>query len=136
VIGLGLVSARHPKTATLELYVVNRLTEPRLGRLEEHLLLCAECQGRVAALDAYHAVLKEALRDLKAEVHCTKDGLIYNWVEVLPNGRYAGRHRGATLDGGSDFATQKQAKTFLERSFEEREFRLLSGHKDLRGRTR
>ena len=119
MIGLGLVSARHPKTATLELYVVNRLTEPRLGRLEEHLLLCAECQGRVNSLDAYHAVLKEALRDVKAEVHYTKDGLIYNWVQVLPNGRYVGRHRGATLDGGSEFATHRQAKTFLKRSFAE-----------------
>jgi hypothetical protein len=113
------MSSRHPKAATLELFVVNRLTEPQLGRLEEHLLLCAECQGRVTALDAYHAVLKEALRDVNAQVHYTKDGLIYNWVEVLPDGRYVGRHRGATLDGGSEFATQKQAKTFVTRSFAE-----------------
>ena len=119
MIGLRLVSDRHPKTATLELYVVNRLTEPRLGRLEEHLLLCAECQGRVTALDAYHAVLDEALLDVKAQVHYTKDGLIFHWVEVLPNGRYFGRHRGPTLDGGSEFATQKQAKAFLKRSFAE-----------------
>jgi hypothetical protein len=109
----------HPTIDTLEFYSLGRLTGPKLARVEEHLLVCDDCRDRVSFLDHYHATLKEALREIKREIHATEDGLIYNWVEALPNGRCRARHRGPMLSGGSEFATKKQAWAFLRRSFTE-----------------
>ena len=109
----------HPTIDALEFYSLGRLTEPKLAQLEEHLLVCEECQDRVSSLDRYHATLKKALQQVKSEVHSTEDGLIYNWVEVLPNGRFFGHHRGPMLDGGREFATNRQAWSYLRRSFAE-----------------
>jgi hypothetical protein len=59
------------------------------------------------------------LGDAHPEVHATEDGLIHNWVEALPDGRYRGRHRGPALDGGNEFTTERRAWTYLRKSFRE-----------------
>lgn len=93
--------------------------------MEEHLLVCEERRDRVSSLDRYHAGLKEALRQVEKEIHATEDGLIYNWVESLPNGKCHARRRGPMLDGGGEFDTDRQAWAYLRRSFRE----MFPGHR-------
>jgi anti-sigma factor RsiW len=48
----------HVPEETLDLYVVGRLDEPDLAPVEEHLLICAECQDRTRDLDTLVAALR------------------------------------------------------------------------------
>lgn len=109
----------HPALDVLEIYALHRIPELELATIEEHLLVCSECQDRVSSLDRYHANLREALRQVEAEIHATEDGLIYNWVERPLGGRCKARHRGPMLDGGNVFATEREAWEYLECSFRE-----------------
>lgn len=50
----------HPEEDVLERYAMNRLGEPALGALEEHLLLCESCQERLDEVTEYVGVVREA----------------------------------------------------------------------------
>jgi hypothetical protein len=99
----------HPTIDTLELYSLERLLEPELREVEEHLLVCQDCRDSVTSLDQYHSLLKVALQEAWPEIHATEDGLIHNWVEPLPDGRCKAHHPGPTLDGSGEFDTDRQA---------------------------
>ena len=56
----------HPSEEALEEYAFNRLSEAEAAPLEEHLLLCAVCQQRLAATDEYIGLIKMAARELQS----------------------------------------------------------------------
>jgi Putative zinc-finger len=49
---------RHPTTDVLEEYAFHRLPEPDTEALEEHLLMCPECQDSLADMDEYILLVK------------------------------------------------------------------------------
>lgn len=58
----------HPTEDLLEEYCFNRVMEPRLAALEEHLLVCEACQAEVAGLGEYIGLFKSATRELSPGV--------------------------------------------------------------------
>jgi anti-sigma factor RsiW len=59
---------RHPSEDDIENYSLDLLQEPALGEIEEHLLTCEECRGRVSASDAYVRAMRQAARRLRQAV--------------------------------------------------------------------
>jgi hypothetical protein len=57
----------HPTEDLLEEYSFGRVLEPALGELEEHLLDCILCQGRLLAVDEYTALMKAGIAALEHE---------------------------------------------------------------------
>jgi hypothetical protein len=51
----------HPTDDLLEEYSFGRVYEPGLTSLEEHLLICDQCQSQLLAIDEYRAVLKSGI---------------------------------------------------------------------------
>jgi hypothetical protein len=51
----------HPAEDLLEEYSFGRIREPGLTSLEEHLLICAQCQSQLLAIDEYTAALKSGI---------------------------------------------------------------------------
>lgn len=58
---------RHVNDEDLERYSIGSLQEPVLSKLEEHLLLCPECQRRLEEMDAYVEAMRHAAGRLEAE---------------------------------------------------------------------
>jgi hypothetical protein len=56
-------SERHLPDDTLELYAMGQLSESSLAATEEHLYLCESCRQRMASMDAYVALMKQACRE-------------------------------------------------------------------------
>lgn len=55
-----MVSVEHASEADLERYAMRSLPAPESDRLEEHLLVCAECRDRLKATDEYVAAMRSA----------------------------------------------------------------------------
>ena len=53
----------HLGEETLEEYAFGRLVEPELGRVEEHLLVCEDCQDALAEIDKYIGLMKAAMAE-------------------------------------------------------------------------
>jgi hypothetical protein len=51
----------HPAEDLLEEYSFGRIREPALTPLEEHLLICAQCQTQLLAIDEYRALMKSGI---------------------------------------------------------------------------
>ena len=51
----------HPTEDLLEEYSFGRIREPELTALEEHLLICTQCQTQLLAIDEYRSVLKSGI---------------------------------------------------------------------------
>jgi anti-sigma factor RsiW len=62
-----LASACQSTDDTLELYVLGRLGDSETACLEEHLLLCADCQRRVEDADDDVRAIRIALQELGRE---------------------------------------------------------------------
>lgn len=58
----GPGSDGHVSEEILELYAMDRLGEPKLGEVEEHLLICERCQDRVEEIDGFVKVFRQAAR--------------------------------------------------------------------------
>ncbi len=58
---------RHTADEVLEQYSMGKLPESEAGPLEEHLLVCAECQDRLQQSDAFVAATRAAARKLRAQ---------------------------------------------------------------------
>lgn len=61
-------TVNHVEETTLERYSMGSLEEKALAELEQHLLLCETCRGRVTAADAYIFAMKWAARRLPAPI--------------------------------------------------------------------
>ena len=57
----------HPTEDLLEEYSFGRICEPALTPLEEHLLICAQCQDQLEAIDDYRAVVKSGIAAFERE---------------------------------------------------------------------
>jgi hypothetical protein len=57
----------HPTEDLLEEYSFGRIYEPALTPLEEHLLICAQCQEQLVAIDEYKAVMKSGIAAFERE---------------------------------------------------------------------
>ena len=55
-----LIFDSHPPEDVMEEYAFNRLAEEHCADLEEHLLICRRCQGRLARTDEYIQLIKQA----------------------------------------------------------------------------
>jgi hypothetical protein len=51
----------HIEDDVLELYALDRLSEPGLGSVEEHLLLCEYCRGRLEEMDEFVVSIRDAI---------------------------------------------------------------------------
>ncbi len=51
----------------MELYSLNRLPEDEAAAVEEHLLVCEECRGRLEEMDEYVAAMRIALAEVQQE---------------------------------------------------------------------
>ncbi len=58
-------SRNHPSEETLERYVMDRLQEAEEACVEEHLLLCEECRGKVEETEDYVRAMQTALAELE-----------------------------------------------------------------------
>jgi anti-sigma factor RsiW len=54
---------RHISEDWLERYSMGTLPEPQSGSLEEHLLICEDCQDRLRFLDQFIAAFRAAAAD-------------------------------------------------------------------------
>lgn len=54
----------HIDDETLERYSLGRLTDTELAPVEDHLLICTECQDKLAEADEYTRVMRAALAEL------------------------------------------------------------------------
>jgi len=58
----------HPSEDLLEQFAMNKLAEEDLARVEEHLLLCTQCQESVEEIDAFIQATKQAAAQLPAVI--------------------------------------------------------------------
>ncbi len=58
------MAAAHIDDDALEAYSMGRLAEAEAAPLEEHLLVCPECQDRLAGWDEYIAAMRAAMEKL------------------------------------------------------------------------
>lgn len=58
---IGAVSILHQTDEQLERYALGRLPEPLSAEVEEHLLVCSDCQERVDDLEAYALAMRQAI---------------------------------------------------------------------------
>lgn len=54
----------HPSESDLELYLLHRLPQYRIDALEEHLLLCSDCQALCEQLQSQIEAIQLAFRPL------------------------------------------------------------------------
>ncbi len=55
------MATSHIHDDELELYALDRLTEPQAAPVEEHLLICEECRVRLAGWDEYVGAMRAAM---------------------------------------------------------------------------
>jgi hypothetical protein len=53
-----MISLLHVTDEQLEMYAVGRLSEPEVGVIEEHLLICSACQQRLMQEDEFFRALR------------------------------------------------------------------------------
>jgi hypothetical protein len=110
------IDVEHVSFAVLAEYAAGRVFEnASLKELEEHLLLCADCQRVAVQLDR-----DASKRGRPLEItHTTTDGPIRLWVEQSASGRWQARYTGPNLNGGQEFGRVERARTFVLKSFDE-----------------
>jgi hypothetical protein len=57
----------HASDEALELYATHSLPEPALAEIEEHLLVCSQCQQQLEEIDAYVSAMRSAAKRLEQE---------------------------------------------------------------------
>ena len=59
-----MILVDHISEDRLDQYALKRLPEDQAAALEEHLLICAECQDRLQLTDEFIAALRAVVRSL------------------------------------------------------------------------
>jgi hypothetical protein len=75
----------HPGEEVWERYALGRLEEPELGKAEEHLLVCAECQDAFEEATEYVAVMRAAARRVEAAEAAPvakRKWFVWNWLPM------------------------------------------------------
>lgn len=68
-------SPGHLDDELLEKYAVGNLPYAQIDRVEEHLLICFECQVRMSGIDDFLAVAKAGAAEVKGSQHLRKPNL-------------------------------------------------------------
>lgn len=71
---------------TIERYCLGHLDSEEVERFEEHLLVCPNCQDRVAASDQFIKAMKSALREPAPKEQARKRWSPFRWTPVLAAG--------------------------------------------------
>ena len=64
---MQLRNGEHPTDEALEQYATHSLPEPALAEIEEHLLVCSQCQLQFEEIDAYVSAMRSAAKRLEQE---------------------------------------------------------------------
>jgi hypothetical protein len=111
----------HATHEALEEFAFGRLRGAALTKLEEHLLICEECQDRLSELDAFVQAMADAdgLLDYVAFNHDTADGTVTLEATRLQPGVWEARFGGGNLEGSEMLPSLREAFRFLRRAFAE-----------------
>jgi anti-sigma factor RsiW len=112
----------HPDEEALESHVMGKARGAKRARIEAHLLVCADCQERLAELDAFVGAVREAfgaLGDSVGWTHATSDGPVQLQATRSRSRQWIARFQGRELEGGRTFTSLREAWDFLCRSFAE-----------------
>ncbi len=74
---------RHSSSEELEQYSIGALSEPEAAGLEEHLLVCPECQKQLEETDRYVACMRKATRTLITEPPPRHADAWQAWIRFL-----------------------------------------------------
>lgn len=61
---MQLRKGEHASDEALERYATHSLAEPELAQIEEHLLVCSQCQEKLEKIDAYVSAMRDAAKAL------------------------------------------------------------------------
>ena len=112
----------HPDEEALESHALGKARGAKLARIEEHLLVCADCQKRLAELDEFVGALREAAGGILEAVswtHLTTEGAVQLYATKTRSRQWIARIQGSDVEGGRTFQSLLEACTFLHRSFAE-----------------
>jgi hypothetical protein len=86
MIGVGLPAKnQHVGEADLDSYSMHALSQEASARLEEHLLICETCRGRLVEADAYVAAMKDAARDFPRQERAPDQARWqWRWPRLIP----------------------------------------------------
>lgn len=87
-------SDMHPSDDEWELYSLGRVSVARAAELEQHLLVCTDCQKRVALTDEYVAAMRQALTETSQEASSkvkSRDHRVgfFSWLLGVPKPAWA-----------------------------------------------
>jgi hypothetical protein len=74
---------QHVREADLESYSMHALSQEASARVEEHLLICETCRGRLTEADEYAAAMKDAARDLPRQ-ESAPNPWRWRWPRLMP----------------------------------------------------
>ena len=112
----------HPDEDALESHALGKARGAKLARIEEHLLVCVDCQKRLAELDEFVGALREAAGGMLEAVswtHLTTEGTVQLHASKSRSRQWVARIQGRDVEGGRAFPSLLEACTFLHRSFAE-----------------
>jgi hypothetical protein len=112
----------HPDEDALESHALGKVRGAKLARIEEHLLVCVDCQKRLAELDEFVGALREAAGGVLEAVswtHLTTEGTVQLHASKSRSRQWVARIQGRDVEGGRAFPSLLEACTFLHRSFAE-----------------
>ena len=97
--------SEHPVPHRLQAYALEDLPESDVSIVEEHLLVCERCRQVVSELDVFAPTLRGwgRKRTSAAFLHETDDGPIRLELRALPDGKWAARFSGESLEGSAIF---------------------------------
>jgi hypothetical protein len=76
---------QHVTEADLESYSMHALSLEGSARVEQHLLTCETCRGRLVEADTYVAAMKDATRDLPRRQHAPEPWRWqWRWPSLIP----------------------------------------------------
>ena len=80
---MSVVPLEHPSDEMLEMYALNQIGMDDLDAIEEHLLLCRNCQDRYLDTEQYIGAMKEACRTAHLREKHGVFGGRWNWAPTL-----------------------------------------------------
>lgn len=93
----------HPANDVLEEYSLGQLSGLACERIEEHLLVCEQCQDELVAVDSFVRDMKYACGQLRTEPGPKRAGFLSRWFDVMPRPALAGAFAALVLAAGAPF---------------------------------
>jgi anti-sigma factor RsiW len=111
---------RHLSEDLLEAYVLGRATADDEALIEEHLLVCDECQGRLSREQRTITTLIASLPPNPSEViatHKTKKGDVSFYVRRLPSRGWRASVVGPGAESGMILPSRERAEEYCRDTF-------------------